>query len=259
VHAGSSFLGIDLIYRGGGNNDPATAWLAGRFGRTYLLVVSLVGFTVVSYSAASQVRSAKWYFSEYCRAYRSVADALSQAILLDTHSGRKWAEPWRFGAWGLWSPLSWGPHWGLSDRGIQLALVLLHQSTDRILTVLGTMTFIPESVKVRIESSIGLAFHFKPRYCLASTRTGSGEQLGWFASAEIEIEVALAVFGIYMFVVHSLTAQRPFIDLALFRDRNFVLCIVLAIVTNLVFNGSFVLSPQLLQTELNYPVVTAAW
>jgi DHA2 family multidrug resistance protein len=60
-----------------------------------------------------------------------------------------------------------------------------------------------------------------------------------------------------MFIVHSLTAPDPFIDLAMFKDRNFLMCVLLAAATSVVFNGTFVLAPQLLQTELNYPVVTA--
>jgi DHA2 family multidrug resistance protein len=124
--------------------------------------------------------------------------------------------------------------------------------------VLGALAFIPESDRIRDRKFDWLGFSFLSLAIAAlQLALDRGEQQGWFSSAEIQIEAVLTVFGLYMFVVHSLTAQRPFIDLAMFKDRNFILCVALATGTNVVFNGSFVLSPQLLQTELNYPVITA--
>src|SRR3546814_7124708 len=49
-----------------------------------------------------------------------------------------------------------------------------------------------------------------------------GQQLDWFSSTEIMVECALSVLFFYLFVVHTLTAKNPFIDLALFKDRNFL-------------------------------------
>jgi len=239
---------------------PATAWLAGRFGRTYLLVVSLVGFTVVSlFCGVAGSISQMVFFRILQGVFGASLMPLSQAILLDTHSRAEMGRAMAIWGVGVMVAPILGPTLGgyLTEEYSWRWCFYINLPIG-ILTVLGTMTFIPESVKVRDRKFDWFGFSFLS-LAIASLQLAldRGEQLGWFASAEIEIEVALAVFGIYMFVVHSLTAQRPFIDLALFRDRNFVLCIVLAIVTNLVFNGSFVLSPQLLQTELNYPVVTA--
>src|SRR6185503_5009332 len=49
-----------------------------------------------------------------------------------------------------------------------------------------------------------------------------GQQQDWFNSLEICIEGACGLLFAYLFVVHVLTARRPFIDLALFSDRNFL-------------------------------------
>ena len=48
-----------------------------------------------------------------------------------------------------------------------------------------------------------------------------GQDQDWFSSREIIIEAVLGGLGIYLFVVHMLTARRPFIPPALFKDRNF--------------------------------------
>lgn len=50
-----------------------------------------------------------------------------------------------------------------------------------------------------------------------------GERLGWFHSTEIVIEFIAAALLLYLFVVHTVFARRPFIDRSLFRDWNFVL------------------------------------
>jgi DHA2 family multidrug resistance protein len=84
-----------------------------------------------------------------------------------------------------------------------------------------------------------------------------GEQKGWFQSPEILVESALAIFGLYMFLVHSLTTRNPFIDVRLFRDRTYVIGVGIISIIFSVYLGALVLVPQLLQLEMNYPVFTA--
>ncbi len=48
-----------------------------------------------------------------------------------------------------------------------------------------------------------------------------GQDKDWFTSGEIIIEAVLAGLGLYLFVVHVLTAEKPFITPRIFRDRNF--------------------------------------
>ncbi len=47
-----------------------------------------------------------------------------------------------------------------------------------------------------------------------------GETQDWFGSTEIIIEAVLAGLGFYLFIVHMLTADKPFITPAVFKDRN---------------------------------------
>src|SRR6202035_4187082 len=84
-----------------------------------------------------------------------------------------------------------------------------------------------------------------------------GERLDWFASREIQLEAALCLLGVYLFAVHSLTARDPFIDLALFRDRNFVVGIVLIFIVGAVLLATLALLTPYLETLMNYPVLTA--
>src|SRR5260221_1569123 len=49
-----------------------------------------------------------------------------------------------------------------------------------------------------------------------------GEQLDWVGSTEIIAETVISGLAFYLFVVHMLTADRPFVTSRLFQDRNFV-------------------------------------
>src|SRR5260370_30691690 len=84
-----------------------------------------------------------------------------------------------------------------------------------------------------------------------------GERLDWFASHEIQIEAALCVLGFYLFTVHTLSARDPFIDPALFRDRNFVIGIILIFIVGVVLLATLAMLTPYLETLMNYPVLTA--
>ena len=239
---------------------PATAWVAGRIGRTRLLVISLIGFTIVSlFCGIAGSVSQMVFFRILQGVFGASMMPLSQAILLDTHSRAEMGRAMSIWGMGVMVAPILGPTLGgyLTEEYSWRWCFYINLPIG-ILAVLGTLAVIPESAVVKDRKFDWFGFSFLS-LAIASVQLAldRGEQQGWFASAEINIEVVLAFFGLYMFIVHSMTSQRPFIDLSLFRDRAFVLCIIIATTTNIIFNGSFVLSPQLLQTELNYPVVTA--
>src|SRR6202011_883882 len=84
-----------------------------------------------------------------------------------------------------------------------------------------------------------------------------GERLDWFASHEIQIEVALCVLGFYLFTVHTVSARDPFIDPALFRNRNFVIGIILIFIVGVVLLATLAMLTPYLEQLMNYPVLTA--
>src|SRR5690606_19698838 len=79
----------------------------------------------------------------------------------------------------------------------------------------------------------------------------------WFSSREIILYAVLSGLCAYLFVVHSVTTDRPFIDLRLFEDRNFVTGMVLIFVVGILLMATLALSPPFLQNLLGYPVLTS--
>jgi DHA2 family multidrug resistance protein len=84
-----------------------------------------------------------------------------------------------------------------------------------------------------------------------------GEQLDWFGSGEIIIEAIVAASAFYLFLVHTFTADAPFVRPALFRDRNFAAGLVFIFIVGITYLASLALLTPYLQRLMNYPIVTA--
>lgn len=82
-----------------------------------------------------------------------------------------------------------------------------------------------------------------------------GGTLDWFASTEIVVEAMLAGLGLYLFVAHIFTHEHPFIEPALFRDRNFSVGLLFIFVVGMILLTTMTLLPPFLQGMLGYPVV----
>jgi DHA2 family multidrug resistance protein len=83
-----------------------------------------------------------------------------------------------------------------------------------------------------------------------------GEELDWFGSRFIQIMALLAFVGIFGAIGWLLTARRPIIDLAVFKDRNFAAGCLMIGVMGAILYASAVVIPQFSQQVLGY---TATW
>jgi DHA2 family multidrug resistance protein len=79
----------------------------------------------------------------------------------------------------------------------------------------------------------------------------------WFNSPEIIIEAVLAGVGFYLFIVHMFTSEKPFIPLAVFKDRNFSCAALMMFATGTIMMASSALLAPYLQNLAGYPVSTA--
>ncbi len=80
-----------------------------------------------------------------------------------------------------------------------------------------------------------------------------GERADWFASGEILAYGAVAALALYVFIAHTLTAKRPFLDPALLRDRNFSVGVILVFVFGMLNFTPMTLLPPMLQGVSGYP------
>jgi DHA2 family multidrug resistance protein len=80
-----------------------------------------------------------------------------------------------------------------------------------------------------------------------------GQRLDWFDSSEIVIATFIGCLMLYVFCMHSLTVERPFVRLRLFADRNYSLGLLLVTLFGMLNFALIVLLPPLLQQHAGYP------
>ena len=80
-----------------------------------------------------------------------------------------------------------------------------------------------------------------------------GQRLDWFQSPEIIAATGLAAVSFYLFLAHSLTTPKPFLNPRLLLDPNYGLGLVLVLIFGMLNFTPMVLLPQMLQTYAGYP------
>lgn len=237
---------------------PLTGWLAGRFGRKKLMLWSIIGFTVASgLCGLANSLGGLVGFRLLQGLFGAALVPMSQAILLDINP------PDRHGpamaVWGMGAML--GPIIGPALGGwltenLSWRWVFYINLPIGLLAFIGMSTFLSEtknSAKLRLDlfgfGMLALAIG------ALQLMIDRGQSKDWFNSLEICIEGALGLFFGYLFVVHTLTARKPFIDIGLFKDRNFSIGSILGFFLGTVLFGVLALLPTMLETLMGYPVV----
>jgi DHA2 family multidrug resistance protein len=78
----------------------------------------------------------------------------------------------------------------------------------------------------------------------------------WFSSTEILVEGIVTLSAFYFFIVHTATYKRPFLNIALFADTNFLIGNIIIFIMGVVIFAILALLPPMLQKLMGYPVVT---
>ena len=233
-------------------------WIASRFGRKRLFIICSGGFTIASLLCGlAQDISQMVLFRLLQGMFGAALVPLSQAVMLDAyalHERAKAMSIWGMGVMlgpimgpslGGWLTESYSWHW-----------VFLVNLPFGIFTVIGLIVFMDETRK-----NNELRFDWFGFAALAigigavQLALDRGEQLGWFESNEIIIEFVIAAAGFYYFLAHSLTSARPFIQFAIFKDRNFLGGCVLMGVMGLTLFSTMALASPYLQNVIGYPIV----
>src|ERR1700749_4217376 len=198
-------------------------WLAARFGKKAFLITSLAGFTIASMACgAAQSLEQMIAFRLIQGVFGAALGPLSKAVMLDMYPPAKRGSV--MAIWGMGVML--GPILGPTLGG-----VLTDASSWRwvfyinvpfgIAAVAALWFFFKDTARDRTLKfdwfgfgalSVGLA--------ALQLMLDRGTDKGWFSSSEIVIEALVAGIAIYLFLVHMLTAAKPFIPRGVFKDRN---------------------------------------
>jgi DHA2 family multidrug resistance protein len=239
---------------------PTTGWLAGRFGRKRVFVISIVGFTIASaMCGAAQNLEQIVLFRVLQGAFGAAMAPLSQAVMLDAYPLEERGPIMAIWSMGIMVAPILGPVLGgwLTDN-FSWRWVFYINLPVGVLCVLGVTTFLhdnQEGHKLRFDA-MGFAF-LSIMLAAFQIFLDRGQNEDWFHSPEIMIEAATAALMLFLFVIHTLTADRPFVPRELFGDRNFVTATFLGLAVGLLVFSVLALLPPMTQTLLGYPVMTA--
>ncbi len=235
---------------------PTTGWLAARLGRRRLMMGAIAGFTVSTILCGTAASLAELILYRVAQgAFGAPMMPMAQAIILDVFPRRQHAFVTM--CWGLVSVTGTfvGPVFGGyvgEELDWRWAFYLI--APFGVLAWLGCYLSITEGRRAK---SVPLDWTGFLTLVVAigalQLVLDRGQSRDWFESAEIVGEALLAVGAFYLFIVHSLTASNPFINLRLFLDRNFVLGLALAFAFGMLFLVPTVLFPPLLQNLRGFP------
>ncbi len=235
-------------------------WIANRFGRKRIFILCSGGFTIASVLCGlAQDINQMVLFRLLQGVFGAALVPLSQAVMLDSyalHERAKAMSIWGMGVMmgpimgpslGAWLTETYSWHW-----------VFFVNLPFGIFTVLGLLVFMDETRKDR-----DLRFDWFGFAALAvgigalQIALDRGEQLGWMESNEIIAEFIISIVGFYYFFAHSFTTSQPFIQFAIFKDKNFIGGCVFMAVMGLVLFSTMALSSPYLQNVIGYPIITA--
>src|SRR5882724_7235155 len=234
---------------------PMTGWLAARFGRRETMTWSVLAFTVTTFlcgSADSLETLILWRVLQ--GALGAPVIPLSQTILLDAFPKRQ--QGLVTSIFGMAVVI--GPVIGPTVGGM-LSEIYSWRWAFYMIVPVGLLSFVGLRLTLPHDRPTGrVALDWTGFLSLSVAIAGvqlvlsRGQRLDWFDSSEIIVEAFVAALAFWIFIAHSLTATRPFLNLRLLLDRNYALGLVLVLAYGMLNFTPMVLLPPLLQQHVGY-------
>ena len=236
---------------------PMTGWLAARLGWRNVMLGCIGGFTIASFLCGIAASLETLIIYRVAQGLFGAPIApMGQAILLATFPRHLHATAlvmWGVGA--VFGPV----------LGPVLATLITEANDDWRAAF---FMIVPPGIAALICIWFALSEHneSKPTYfdwtgfvslsvalLCAQLIFDRGQRLDWYDSRFIVVLTVLGLVAFWIFIIHCLTARRPFLDPTLLRDRNFTVGIMIAFVVGMLSFTTLVLLPSLLHDLRGYP------
>ena len=239
---------------------PLAGWISGRFGRRRAMIWGVAGFGAATLMCGLSTSLSELIFWRVLQsAFGSPLTPIAQSIVIDQFTGAKRGPALSIYSMGVGIPPTIAPLLGgyvseeFSWRWVFFILLPL-----AVIALVGTLTAIkpdpPREERPKLDW-IGFLSLSIAVACI-QLMLDRGERAEWFSSTEIIVEGALAVVFGWIFLAHSLTRERPFLDPRLLLERNFALGIGIAAIFGMLFVTPMVLIPAMLQQLRHLPEFT---
>lgn len=239
---------------------PPSGFLSNRFGRKRVLLTAIAGFVIASMLCGFSQSLVEIVGFRLLQGFFGAALVpLSQGILLDIYTIEERGSAMAlFGVSVMVGPVLGPVIGGWLTENVSWRWVFYINLPIGLVAFGGIMIFVVETKLDALAKLDWLGFG------MLSLAIGSlqlfldrGEQLDWFSSGEILIEATISASAFYIFLVHTFTTDRSFVNPRLFLDRNFAVSMFFIFIVGVTYLASLALMTPYLQTLMNYPVTTA--
>jgi len=241
---------------------PLTGWLAGKFGRRRILLISVTGFTIFSFLCGLAPNLPSLIvFRVFQGATGGGLQPLSQAILLEAFPPSKRGKAMAFWALGIVVAPMLGPVLGgwITDSYTWRWLFYINIPIG-VIAIIMAMLFIFDPPYLR-QGKKGVDYWGIGLLALAigalQILLDKGQEADWFASHYIAVLAVIAFVGLVIFIIRELVVRDPVVHLSVFRNGNYSTGVFLMTVLGFVLYGSTVLIPLWLQTVMGYSALEA--
>ncbi len=241
---------------------PLAGWLGTRFGLRSVLATAIAGFTAVSVLCGIATDLPEIVFFRLVQgAFGAALVPLSQVLLLRQFPRERHAQVMALWGMGVMVGPIIGPTLGgwLTDSWSWRWAFFINVPVG-VIAWLSLMASVPRSTPDRRRPFDSTGFVLLScALGLFQLMLDRGQTADWFQSTEIVAYGFFAAIAMYMFIVHSLTSVHPFVDIHLFRDRNFTVSLVMMLAIGIAVISPSVLLPSFLQQLKGYTPSQAGW
>jgi MFS transporter, DHA2 family, multidrug resistance protein len=235
---------------------PMTGWLVARFGAKQVMAWCMLGFSAATFmSGLAQSLEILVLWRIVQGGVGAPLVPLSQTILLNTFPRAQHTMVLSIFGMAVGVAPVLGPL-----VGGYLAEVYSWRWSFHMLVPIGLMAFVglrlalpPDPVRQKVQ------LDWTGFLALATAMAGvqlvfaRGVRLDWFQSTEIVVECVVAALAFYIFIVHCLTTEAPFLNLRLLRNRDYAIGLMLVTIYGMLNFTPMVLLPPLLQEHVGFP------
>ena len=236
---------------------PATGWISDRIGKREFFLISIAGFIGTSMACGIAWNlNTMVVFRLLQGLFGAAIVPLSQTFLLDINSREKAGQAMAmWGAGIMVGPIIGPTLGGWLTESFNWRWVFFINLPVGIIAFLGCAALPRSPRRPRRFDFFGFGMLSVGIGALQMMLDRGGE-LDWFAAPEIWVYFFLTLTGFWVFVLHILGAEKPFLEPKMFLDRNFATGLVFIFVIGIILLASLALLPPMLARIFGYPTIT---
>jgi DHA2 family multidrug resistance protein len=239
---------------------PLATWLSTRFGRRRCMIWGVVGFGAATLMCGFSTSLGDLVFWRVVQSsFGSPLMPIAMAVVIDEFTGERRMRAIAIFTMGVSLVPTIAPMLGgyvseeISWRWVFFILIPI-----ALIALAGVLMFIKPDPPREERPKLDWVGFLSLSIAIACVQLmlDRGERAEWFNSFEIILEGAGAVLFGWIFLVHILTKDHPFLDPRLLLDRNFTLGLGITAIFGMLFVTPMVLMPAMLQQLRDIPEFT---